>query len=129
MQVEPGLTSCSGADTNDATAAVSPMTDQEKRRLAKHLRRADKHAKRMQEMGLDANGEPLDNFCLTKHAVREWKFNIPGSRDQVALNPVVFCLSVVCLWSLAIWSRGTSAPLDTCDCPMGSSLPIDPFLQ
>jgi hypothetical protein len=111
----------------DPGYADASLSEEEKRRLAKHLRRADKHAQRMQEMGLDANGEPLDNFCIAKHPVREWKFNIPGSRDQVALNPVVFCLSVVCLWSLAIWSRGTTVHSNVCDCPAGSSLLLKHF--
>jgi hypothetical protein len=83
------------------------LSDDETKRLKKELRRAEKRVARLRELGLDENGDPLDNFMLSKYPVREWTFTLLGSTENVAINPVVFTIAIVCLWSLALWSSGT----------------------
>lgn len=83
-------------------AAVENV-DSEERRLRRRLRRAQKLAKHLEELGLDENGNELDNFSLDKYPVREFKFTIPMMRNEVALNPTVTLIAIVCLWGLVLW--------------------------
>lgn len=90
-------------DLDDAHVSVS-VSESEERRLKKELKRAKKMGERLAELGLDENGEPLDNFSLLKYPVREWKISIPGSRgDQVAFNPVVTMVGMIGLWILVMF--------------------------
>jgi hypothetical protein len=87
-------------------AGSGDIVEEEERRRKKLLRHAKKQAKLFAELGLDENGNPIDNFSILKYPVREWKFTLPGSKGQIALNPVVTLIGIVCLWSLVIWCRG-----------------------
>jgi hypothetical protein len=44
---------------------------------------------------LDDDGQPLDNYSLTKYPAREVQWTIPGLHDPVALHPVVTLLITV----------------------------------
>lgn len=79
---------------------------EERRREKKNEKRAKKMAEQLEALGLDENGDPLDNFCLSKYPVREWIFKLPHSVEPVALNPVVTLIGVAVLWGVFIWSSG-----------------------
>jgi hypothetical protein len=80
---------------------------EDERQRKKEQRRAKRHlAKHLAELGLDENGEPIDNFSLLEYPVREWKFKLPGFHDPVALNPAVTLIAVACLWGIVLWSSG-----------------------
>jgi hypothetical protein len=79
----------------------------DERRRKKEERRAKRLAKHLAELGLDENGDPIDNFSLLKYPVREWKFKLPGFHEPIALNLVVTFIGVVCLWGMVMWSSGT----------------------
>jgi hypothetical protein len=79
----------------------------DERRRKKEQRRATRLAKHLAELGLDENGDPIDNFSLLKYPVREWKFKLPGFHEPIALNPAVTFIGVVCLWGMVMWSSGT----------------------
>jgi hypothetical protein len=90
--------------------AISSSNDKEKRRLRKQLRQAKKLAKQLESLGLDENGNDVDqNFALSDYPVREWTFTFPGMpHETVALNPLVSLIGIVCLWGLVVWYTGTS---------------------
>jgi hypothetical protein len=80
------------------------LDSEDERRLKKEQRRAKRLAKHLAELGLDENGDPIDNFSLLKYPVREWKFKLPGFDESIAINPVVTFIAVVCLWAIVLWS-------------------------
>lgn len=88
-------------DYDDKEEELSHENEEEKRRR-KEIRRHKKVVDRLALLGLDENGEPLDNFSLLKYPVREWIFTLPGSREKIALNPAVTVLSMVGLWVLVM---------------------------
>jgi hypothetical protein len=92
-------------------SVASSEYDEERRRRNKMIRRAKKHEKEMAALGLDINGEPLDNYSLSKYPVREWKLTLPGFQGHIALNPLVNLIGLVCLWSVVAW---TACKLATC---------------
>lgn len=79
---------------------------EEERTLRKQLRRAKKMARHLEKLGLDENGEELDNFSLSKYPVRESTFTISGMNDRVAVNPVVTLMAIIVLWSIVVWCTG-----------------------
>jgi hypothetical protein len=81
--------------------------DEESRRRKKELRRKEKLKAYFAELGLDENGEKLDNFSLLKYPVREWIVTIPGTTEPIALNPVVTLIGIGCLCFIICWSSGT----------------------
>jgi hypothetical protein len=81
------------------------LGDDERRRQKKEKRRAKRLAKYLADLGLDENGDPIDNFSLLKYPVREWKYKFPGE-EAVAVNPVVAFIGVACLWVIVMWSNG-----------------------
>lgn len=72
----------------------------------KQRRRAKKMAKRLAALGLDEEGNELDNYSLSKYPVREWKFTLPGMKDDIALNPVVSLIGVSVLWGIVCCYSG-----------------------
>jgi hypothetical protein len=76
----------------------------------KQRRRAKKMAKRLAALGLDEEGNELDNYSLSKYPVREWKFTLPGMKDDIALNPVVSLIGVGVLWGIVCWYSGKLQP-------------------
>jgi hypothetical protein len=72
----------------------------------KQRRRAKKMVKRLAALGLDEEGNELDNYSLSKYPVREWKFTLPGMKDDIALNPVVSLIGVGVLWGIVCWYSG-----------------------
>jgi hypothetical protein len=86
----------------------------DERRHKKELRRAKRIGKQLAALGLDENGDPIDNFSLSKYPVREWKFKLPGFQEPIALNPVVTFIGVVCLWGMVLWSSGKFVRYATC---------------
>jgi hypothetical protein len=95
----------------EKVVAVDDIDDEirkEERRRKKLLRQAKQQAKLFAELGLDENGNPLDNFSLLKYPVREWIVTLPGMNDAIALNPVVTLIGVVLLWGLVVWTTGTT---------------------
>lgn len=59
---------------------------EEERLRQNEKRRAKRLAKHFAELGLDENGDPTDNFSLLKYPVSEWKFELPGFHEAVAVN-------------------------------------------
>jgi hypothetical protein len=92
---------------SDALSSVDPTRSDEERLERRRARAKKKLAAHMAALGLDENGQPLDNFSLLKYPVREWKFTLPCSQEPVAVNPVVALIAVACLWALVIWTTGT----------------------
>jgi hypothetical protein len=88
--------------------------DDDERRIKKEQRRVKRLAKQLAELGLDENGDPIDNFSLLKYPVREWKFKLPGFHEPIAINPVVTLMAVSCLWGLVWWSSGKLDEHATC---------------
>jgi hypothetical protein len=86
----------------------------DERRRKKEQRRTKRLAKQLAALGLDENGDPIDNFSLLKYPVREWKFKLPGFQEPIALNPVVTFIGVVCLWGMVLWSSGKFVRYATC---------------
>jgi hypothetical protein len=82
-------------------------TKDERRRRRKELRRAQKLTERFAALGLDEFGHELDNFSILKYPVREYHFNIPGTQEKIALNPVVTLIAVVGLWGIVAWTSCT----------------------
>lgn len=95
------------SDDKSRKSERSERKERERRERKKKERRAQKLAQRFKELGLDENGNELDNFSLLKYPVRECKFRIFGSTEPLALNPVVTLIAVVCLWSIVVWCTGT----------------------
>jgi BCCT, betaine/carnitine/choline family transporter len=89
---------------------AATVDSEERRRLKKEARQREKMIARLAELGLDEHGEKLDNFSILKYPVREWKFSIPGSSEQIALNPAVSLMGIFVLWSLVGWASGTFYP-------------------
>jgi hypothetical protein len=96
------------SSSKEKDIVVLTEAEQERRRLKKLERRAAKAKKHLEELGLDENGEPLDNFSLLKYPVREWKFTVPGSAQHIAINPVVTLIGVCFIWGIVVWNTGTS---------------------
>lgn len=94
-------------DDDDDDAVATESNESEERRLKRRLRRAKKMAKHLENLGLDEEGNELDNFSLAKYPVREWKFTIAGMRDEVAINPVTTLIAIVWLWGIVLWCAGT----------------------
>lgn len=86
------------------------MTDEEqeeerrRRKLAR--RQAKKMAKHLAELGLDENGNRIDNLTLLNYPVRECKFSLPGFHEAIAVNPLVSLLGGIILWLFVVWSVG-----------------------
>jgi BCCT, betaine/carnitine/choline family transporter len=98
---------------SDVLSSVDPTRSDEERLERRRARAKKKLAAHMAALGLDENGQPLDNFCLLKYPVREWKFTLPCSQEPVAVNPVVALIGVACLWALVIWTTGKSTDCST----------------
>jgi hypothetical protein len=98
---------CKSADKPVKDVAV----DEERRRRKKELRRKEKLAAHFAELGLDENGEKLDNFSLLKYPVREWLIAIPGTTEPIALNPIVTLIGIGCLSFIMVWCSGASCDL------------------
>lgn len=94
--------------SRETHAASALVVDDEAIRQTRMIRSAKKHEKQMAALGLDVNGEPLDNYSLTKYPVREYKLMVPGFQgSHIALNPVVNMLGIVVLWSIVAWTACT----------------------
>jgi hypothetical protein len=76
----------------------------------KQRRRAKKMAKRLAALVPDDEGNELDDYSLSKYPVREWKFTLPGMKDDIALNPVVTLVGVGVLWGIVCWYSGKLPP-------------------
>lgn len=99
-------------DVGDDSSVDSDGVAATDERRKKELRRAKRLAERLAQLGLDANGDPLDNFSLLTYPVREWKFKVPG---------VVTFICIATLWALVLWNTGkqreTVAGLDSLRTP------------
>jgi BCCT, betaine/carnitine/choline family transporter len=73
---------------------------EERRRRKREARQREKMIARLAELGLDENGEKLDNFSILKYPVREWILSLPGSAGKIAFNPAVTFMAVLVLWGL-----------------------------
>lgn len=93
----------SSTSTHSADRSVASSDENDEVRRAKLIKSAAKHAQKMAELGLDMNGEPLDNYSLAKYPVREWKLHLPGFQGHIVLNPVVNLIGIVCLWAFVAW--------------------------
>jgi choline-glycine betaine transporter len=87
-----------------SVVSMETGVDDEERRRRKLMRNFEKHKARLEELGLDEYGQPLDAYSILKYPVREWTFTLPGSRETVALNPVVTLMGLVYVWGLVVWS-------------------------
>jgi hypothetical protein len=96
--------------------AVSVESEERRRRRKKEARRREKMIAQLAELGLDENGEKLDNFSILKYPVREWKFSLPGSQEQIALNPAVTLMGVMVLWGMVGWASGTCIGVGILSC-------------
>jgi hypothetical protein len=82
--------------------------EKEARRLAKkEQRRQEKAIKQLAELGLDENGQELDNYSLEKYPIREFKFTLPGFHNPVAFNPVVTLIGITSIWGIVTWISST----------------------
>jgi hypothetical protein len=92
-------------------ATVSDNSESEELTQKQRQRRAKKMAKRLAALGLDEEGNELDNYSLSKYPVRECKFTLPGMKDDIAINPVVSLIGVGVLWGIVCWYSG-KVPLE-----------------
>jgi hypothetical protein len=81
--------------------------DEKSRHSTKALRQREKMIQRLAALGLDENGEKLDNYSLLKYPVREWMISLPGAAERIAVNPFVTLIGIVLLWGIIGWSGGT----------------------
>lgn len=79
------------------------LDDEEQLRLQNQLRKAAKMSKQLEALYQDSDEE---GFSLLKYPVRECKLSIPGMQGEIAINPVVTLIAVVCLWAIVIWCKG-----------------------
>jgi hypothetical protein len=77
------------------------------RHSTKALSQREKMIQRLAALGLDENGEKLDNYSLLKYPVREWMISLPGAAERIAVNPFVTIIGIVLLWGTIGWSGGT----------------------
>jgi hypothetical protein len=108
--IEPKKRKAKKHAKNDGTPEL--RHDFEERRLKKLQKQAKKVAEHFAALGLDENGDPLDNFSLLKYPVRECKFTIPGCHEPIAINPVVVLIGVFCLWGMVLWNVGKCGHLE-----------------
>jgi hypothetical protein len=96
------------AEPSHYMSSDEALAMEDERRRKKDKRRAKRLAAHLAELGLDVNGDPIDNFSLLQYPLREWKFKLPGFHEPVAINPVVTFIAVACLWGMVLWSSGKS---------------------
>jgi hypothetical protein len=113
IKILPNTSSTTPKDSKEhkESTMATVSGDPESEELTQKQRcRAKKMAKRLAALVPDDEGNELDDYSLSKYPVREWKFTLPGMKDDVALNPVVTLVGVGVLWGIVCWYSGKLPP-------------------